>query len=133
MYPLPTPWSFGYPLTLGLYLSTALQPCLDTPILKRQHSLLFSQRKNCLHLHLTPCPPPFFLPQIVLNSISHFPGGTSGKEFTCQCRRSRFDPWAGKIPWRRAWQPTPVFLPGESQGQRTLVDYSPYRCRVRHD
>ena len=47
----------------------------------------------------------------------YFPGGTSGKEHTCQCRRHkrhRFDPWVGKIPWRRAWQPTPVFLPGES-------------------
>ena len=39
--------------------------------------------------------------------------------------RHRFDPWVGKIPWRRAWQPTPVFLPGESHGQRSLVGYSP--------
>ena len=37
----------------------------------------------------------------------------------------RFDPWVGKIPWRRAWKPTPVFLPGESQGQGSLVSYSP--------
>ena len=36
-----------------------------------------------------------------------------------------FDSWVGKIPWRRAWQPTPVFLPGESHGQRSLVGYSP--------
>ena len=35
------------------------------------------------------------------------------------------DPWVGKIPWRRAWQPTPVFLPGKFHGQRNLVDYSP--------
>ena len=42
------------------------------------------------------------------------------------CRRHRFDPWVRKIPWRRAWQPTPVFLPGESHGQRSLVDYSPW-------
>ena len=40
-------------------------------------------------------------------------------------KRHRFDPWVGKIFWRRAWQPTPVFLPGESHGQRSLVDYSP--------
>ena len=39
--------------------------------------------------------------------------------------RLRFDPSVGKIPWRRAWQPTPVFLPGESHGQRSLVGYSP--------
>ena len=38
---------------------------------------------------------------------------------------TRFDPWVGKIPWRRKWQPTPVFLPGESHGGRSLVGYSP--------
>ena len=37
---------------------------------------------------------------------------------------TRFSPWVGKIPWRRAWQPTPVFLPGESYGQKSLVGYS---------
>ena len=40
-------------------------------------------------------------------------------------RRPRFESWVGKIPWRRAWQPTPVLLPGESHGQRSLVGYSP--------
>ena len=43
-----------------------------------------------------------------------------------QYRRPGFDPWVGKIPWRRARQPTPVFLPGESHGQRSLVGYSPW-------
>ena len=42
-----------------------------------------------------------------------------------QCRRPEFNPLAGKMPWRRAWQPTPVFLPGESHGQKSLVGYSP--------
>ena len=48
----------------------------------------------------------------------------SGKESACQyrrCRRLGFDPWVGKIPWRREWLPTPVFLPRESHGQRSLV------------
>ena len=57
-----------------------------------------------------------------------FPGGASGKEPACQCRRHKrcgFDPWFRKIPWRRAWQPTPVFLPGESHGQRSLEGFSP--------
>ena len=61
-----------------------------------------------------------------------FPGGTSGKDLTCQCRRHkrcRFNPWVGKIPWRRAWQPTPGFLPGESHGQRSLAGYSPLGCK----
>ena len=40
--------------------------------------------------------------------------------------RGGFSPWVGKVPWRRAWQPTPVFLPGESHGQRSLVGYSPW-------
>ena len=45
----------------------------------------------------------------------------SDTESTCQCRRLAFDPWDWKIPWRRKWQPTPVFLPGESPGQRSLA------------
>ena len=56
-------------------------------------------------------------------------GGPSGKEPTCQYRkpkRCRFDPWVGKILWTRKWQPMPVFLPGESHGQRSLVGYSPW-------
>ena len=53
-----------------------------------------------------------------------FPGGASGKEPTCQCRRRerpRFHPWVGK----RAWPPSPVFLPGESHGQRSQAGYCP--------
>ena len=50
-----------------------------------------------------------------------------------QCQRLRFDPWVRKIPWRRAWQPTPVFLPGESQGQRSLAGCSRWSRRVGHD
>ena len=61
-----------------------------------------------------------------------FPGGTSSKEPACQCRRLferlRFDPWVGKIPQRRAQQPTQVFLPGESHGQRSLAGCGPQGC-----
>ena len=46
---------------------------------------------------------------------------------------TRFDPWVGKIPWRRKWQPTSVFLPGESHGQGRLVCYSPWGHRVGHN
>ena len=59
-----------------------------------------------------------------------FPGGASGEEPACQCRRHkgrlshRFNPWVGKIPWSGAWQSTPVFLPGESHGERSLASYS---------
>ena len=57
-----------------------------------------------------------------------FPGGTRSKEPACQWRRRercRFDPWSGRIPWRRAQQPTAVFSPGESCAQRSLVGCSP--------
>ena len=61
-----------------------------------------------------------------------FPSGTNGKEPARQCRRLRrrgFHPWVRKIPWRRSWQPTPVFLPGESHGQRSLAGYVPKGCK----
>ena len=56
-----------------------------------------------------------------------FSGRASSNELACQCRRHKrcgFDSWVRKIPWR-AWQPTPVFLPGESHRQRSLAGYSP--------
>ena len=54
-----------------------------------------------------------------------FPGGSDGKE-SAGNMGNRYDPLVRKIPWRRAWQPTPVFLPGESLGQRSLAGYSPW-------
>ena len=65
-------------------------------------------------------------------SMKGFPGGTSGKESACQCRRCKkrqFNFWAGKIPWSRKWQPTPVFLPGKSLGQKSLAGYHPGGCK----
>ena len=56
-----------------------------------------------------------------------FPGGARGKEHVCQCRK--LDPWVGMIPWRRKWQPTPVFLPGEFHGQRNLAGYNSWGCK----
>ena len=58
--------------------------------------------------------------------ILGFPRGTSAEEPSCHCRRRKrhgFDPWVRKIPWRRKWQPTPLFLPGESHAQRSLAGY----------
>jgi len=57
-----------------------------------------------------------------------FLGDPRGKEPSCQCRRLKrhgFHPWIEKIPWSRAWQPTPVFSPGESHEPRSLGDYGP--------
>ena len=54
------------------------------------------------------------------------PWRLSGKESSCPCSDCRFHPRVGKIPWRRKWQPTPVFLPGKSLGQRSLAGCSPW-------
>ena len=55
------------------------------------------------------------------------PSGSDGKEFVCSAGDSRFDPWISKIPWRREWLSSPVFLLGEFHGQRSLAgSYSPW-------
>ena len=72
------------------------------------------------HMHMYPFSP------------EGFPGGSEVKESLYQYRGRRrlgFDPWVRKMPWRRAWQPTPVFLPRESHGQRSLEGYSPRGCK----
>ena len=61
--------------------------------------------------------------------VCGMPRWRSGKGSACQCRRHRrcgFNPWVTKIPWRRKWQPTPVLLPGNFHGQRSLEGYSPW-------
>ena len=63
-----------------------------------------------------------------------FPGGLDGEESTRKCRRCRKIIWVRKIPWSRKWQPTAVFLPGNSHGQRSLEGYSPWgHKRVWHN
>ena len=56
--------------------------------------------------------------------VKVFPGGSVGKEPACDVGDPGSNPWVGKIPWRRKWQPTPVFLTGKFHGQRSLVGYS---------
>ena len=64
--------------------------------------------------------------------IMHYHGyvyissGSDGKIICLQCWRPRFNPWVGKTPWRRKWQPTPVLLPGKFHGCRNLIGYSPW-------
>jgi len=104
---------------------------------------VFPLEKNVEALHnfffivgiLFPCIPSKKCPPDLGRPYPHFwgfPGGTSGKEPTCQSRRHRkcgFNPWVRKIPWKRAWQSTPVFLAGGFHGQRSLVGYSPWGCK----
>ena len=61
-----------------------------------------------------------------INYCLNFPGGSDGKSVCLQYGRPGFNPWAGKILWRRKWQPTPVPLPAKSHGWRSVVDYSPW-------
>ena len=71
---------------------------------------------------------PYFCPCYWSNGL---PKWLSSKKKSClQCRRRGFDPWVGSIPWRRKWQPTLVFLPGESHGQLTLAGYSPWGLKT---
>ena len=67
-----------------------------------------------------------FLPAILRVG---FPASSAGKETTCNVMRLEFDPWVGKIPWKRERVPTPVFLPGEFHGQRSLAGYSLWACK----
>ena len=93
-------------------------------------------REVCLDLPLP------HLPTCGSSQVSlGFPGGSDGKESACNAGEPYLVPGSGRFPWRRGWQPTPIFLPGESHGQRSLMGYSPWGCglqsmglqRVRHD
>ena len=76
---------------------------------------------SCSSPELVPPPPPL-----------GFPGSSEVKALCLQCGRPGFNPWVRKIPWKWKWHPTPVFLPGESHGWRSLVGYSP-RARKESD
>ena len=58
-----------------------------------------------------------------------FLGGSVLKNPPANAGEVKFDPWIGMFPWRRKWQPTPVFLPGKSHKQRSLVGYRPWGCK----
>ena len=91
--------------------------------------------KGDSEMHLCDCvatdPAAFFVEHYL--SLRSFPGGPSGKEPACHCKRHKrhkFDPWVGKIPWRMAWQPTSKYSWLEnSYGQRSLAGYSPQHCK----
>ena len=78
------------------------------------------------NLACSPLPQLPLSPVAISSSVNGVPWWLSDKESSSQCRRQEFDPWTGKSPWRRKWQPTPVFLPGKSHGQRSLMGYSPW-------
>ena len=63
---------------------------------------------------------------VYIQQMCGLPWRLSSEQSVCLCWRHRFNPWVKKTPWRRKWQPTPVFLPGEFHRQRSLVDYRPW-------
>ena len=110
------------PLTVGI-----CSGLLFLLVIRSKNSICFIPSLNSTLPKLTPWPPgfpnpeglqtsPFVLTQVSL--VAHMVG--------LRCRRRRFDPWIRKTPWRRKWQPIPVFLPGKSHGQRSLEGYSPW-------
>ena len=76
---------------------------------------------------------PLLLNSVVASYLLGFPGGSDSKSVCLQCGRPGFNPWVGKIPWRRKWQPTPVLLPGKFHGLRSLVGCNPWGHRVERD
>ena len=98
--------------------------CLENPMDRGAQQATVHRVARAGH-NLVTKPPQLNIPDEKLD----FPGGSGGKEPACQCMRHKrcgFDLWVRKIPWRRAWQSTPVFLPGESHGQRSLAGKGPW-------
>ena len=102
--------SFSAPCFLTQKLGEKLfASCLSyTDIFKLRHSNLRVLKKSSRHYYIIGT---FLVAEMVRNLPA--------------MQETRFDPWVRKIPWRKEWQPTPVFLPGESHGQMSLVGYSP--------
>ena len=70
--------------------------------------------------------------RVLYYTVVGFPSGSAIKNLPAMPQIQVQSSWVGKIPWRRKWQPTPVFLPGKLHKQRTLEGYSPWDCRVGH-
>ena len=102
-----------HPMTRGAWWATVHRVAESDMTEVTQHTLSMLQRRK---------------KYIVICLFNH---SSVGKSSACNVGDSDLIP--GKISWRRKWQPTPVFLPGESHGPRSLAGYSPQGCRVRHD
>ena len=107
------------------------QPILWQVINFKDWFFSFKRVKNCVHRivrisHLLGLKAQMDIFLIYWYPCKCFPGGSMVKESACQCRRPGFNLWVRKITWRRKWQPSSVFLPGKSHGQRHLVGYSPW-------
>ena len=108
------------------YLLNQTSPVIVLKITAKSREQVFDQLQGLLYfLTLEPNIALAGASQMMLMVKNHLPMQETWE--------MRFHPWVRKIPWRRAWQPTQVFLPGESQGQRSLVGCSPCGHKVGHD
>ena len=116
----------------GVSASASVVTVIDTKqleIWEANYWCILKQHKN--GTHTAPHPPDA---SVILQQWKGLPSWLSGKESHLPSRRGRFNPWVGKIPWRRKWQPIPVFSPGKSHRQSSLAGYSPWgHKRVEHD
>ena len=122
---LPTMWetwvrSLGWEDPLEKEMATHSSSCLENPMDRTQVSHIVGRRFTIWATRE--------VKQVQYIRLG-FLGGSHCEDATGQSRRPCFDPWVWKIPWRREWLPTLVFLPGESNGQRSLVDYNPWGCK----
>ena len=108
---------------------SATQPILYLRMLRIAASKVprYTLKGKIFPLRKTPNSQNHFLEGIWYGQMSRWASYVAQKS-ACQCKRLRrygFDLWVGKIPWKRKWQPTPVFLPGKFHGHRSLTGYSP--------
>ena len=109
--------------SLNVKQDTGLQYKNGSLIFSRVHSSFGEQESSIYACKKAVC----------VDAFWGFPGASILKRIFCQCRRCRFHPWVRKFPWRRKWQPIPVFLPGKSHRQRSLAGCSPRGCGVGHN
>ena len=109
------------------YINNEVLDLEQTINITKKKKIQGSRSTTCFHTIAKEKIPPKRYSSFSLRPLV-FLGGVRDKEPTCQCRRCKrcgFDPWVGMIPWKRRWQPTPVFSSGESHGQRSLAGYDP--------
>ena len=112
-----------------------IQPVSPEPLaLSQANSLPLSHVRNPKKDFMKPWNPLEWQPTPLFSGfLATLVGGSESKVSVCNAGDLRFNPWVGKISWRRKWQPTPVFLPGKSHGWRSPVGYSPWGHRVGSD
>ena len=94
----------------------------------QQYSDVVPIRMQDFHVHVSVCWDMVII-KLRVNVSSDVPGGSDGKESACSAGNLGMMPGWGRSPGGRAWRPTPVFLPGEFHGQRSLAVYSPWGCK----